>query len=1497
MKNTNFLWLLFCLFSLGMSSNLQAQDQAQMTAAVNTALNAFWGTDNHSITTDGEAGQNSLKGKGNFFDVENVTYEAIFANNSSSKIRKLIANFPQNASMTNGISKTIFKKDLSAIIPAAYLNGIGFKSVVINFQGSNNAAKDINLTLTAGSAVDIININGVTINDVLNLAGMNLQDVVFTIGATDLGLKPNLTVGLGADVDANGIDVAVRGSVSTDIEESEIVISISNVTLNNVMNNLTGGQGLDLLPLPTSIKNAKLGSGKIKIKPLKKHFNVMAKATINDIEIGDLDIIIGKAKPQDDEEEESPDEEAGEEVVDNAKDALENKDSQDLGNGWQVAKPSGNGSSSNIVIGDHRSNTQLQANQAGSAVMASIEAAKEDVEQANPQTNKSTAGGLDFLVGFSVNLNAFDLAKIHPSLKKIEDWKAYIPDGVVAFVISSYKGNDTETNLPALVSMGEAKVKQGLNIIAGFDMPSSVKNAVGLKSGVLKGQLNPLTGNIYLEAAVNSDLQFLVGKDAAIMSGQATPYVIDPGFLGLIGDPNYVRLASFKRLSIGIAPLAGFQISIKGMMDVYLNGPSKAPLQFYVMGYYEAPATVGFGLALMGEWNNPLKIYTDLFPELDILEGLKVGNLAFQIGADFGTASGIPIPEAFAAGLLGFNGLQGEAAVSIDVNTPQKSMLQADMKNLTAWKVLQAFTPSAYKSQLNSKIPNLAKSMLQTGLKNAHLKIVPVTIVQQLTGVAYEAGLGIGGDIEIAGWDAGMVFSLDQNGLLAKGYLDPIDINVQGQKIFEFTSKNDTKKGPQAILNLTVNNLISTTEPFILLDGKAGFFGGVSSGALMKLDGEEFVLESRSRILNKFYGDFKLRGPGFKNLNDLHLSVDMEQSIMDDIARKVENLSDGLANVTNSAFNVTKVHFEGNLGVNDGVGFDFTIEGKIAGQQIKVNIPNVKITPSLVDDIANKVFDETKDIFLNAFGQVLDVVINVGEDIQNFSTSFASNFKNTFFSLVSDIGSFIEDPVGWFSGGGSSNTTTFYRAPNTVPVTHIVNRNSHLAIVWDASLRTNPATEAFWALLPYKDKQTNKYYCLLYNVSRNYYLSYNTTTNRFEKPSQPTTAALWDYEETSGGFFNLKHKKTGKFLAVGGANNSLRLSDAATTLDKSLIDWTGINTDYLLPKDILAGKAKIVAIVYSDKNYSGRKAYLRNKGYSKEAFANMFPPKEMESIKVIPGYTVILEDWYSGYSNYEHIFSDWKDLELADFSRTATSAICRPYSEDKDEIIATVFEEEDFGGARRNYVRERLNLTKYFNDKYRSLRLTNGYRGELFKDDSNGSQSIWVNQTTSSQNLPWSHFTALKGTYLHPYVRDGFYEIKAKHSNLILTPNNHGTANGTELIQWNDENNNSQDFQFEPAENGAFFIKNRKSGKYLEVLNGTVQNGYDNIRLNAKRNSNAQKFSVLPVNNENKEFYIASKLSPSYVLTIAHGNGNKGAKLGLWYNYFKEHQKFVLVEQ
>lgn len=143
----------------------------------------------------------------------------------------------------------------------------------------------------------------------------------------------------------------------------------------------------------------------------------------------------------------------------------------------------------------------------------------------------------------------------------------------------------------------------------------------------------------------------------------------------------------------------------------------------------------------------------------------------------------------------------------------------------------------------------------------------------------------------------------------------------------------------------------------------------------------------------------------------------------------------------------------------------------------------------------------------------------------------------------------------------------------------------------------------------------------------------------------------------------------------------------------------------------------------------------------------------------------------------------------------------------------------------------------------------------------------------------------------------GFYEIRPGHSNLLLTPHNHGTADGTEILQWNDENNPSQEFQLEWTGNGAYYIKNKKSGKYLGVLDGIARNGMDNIRLYTKEESDAQKFKLVEIPNGNGKYYIASQLNENYVLTIPSTGTNPGAKLGLWTNAAQPHQQFIVVAE
>ena len=97
-------------------------------------------------------------------------------------------------------------------------------------------------------------------------------------------------------------------------------------------------------------------------------------------------------------------------------------------------------------------------------------------------------------------------------------------------------------------------------------------------------------------------------------------------------------------------------------------------------------------------------------------------------------------------------------------------------------------------------------------------------------------------------------------------------------------------------------------------------------------------------------------------------------------------------------------------------------------------------------------------------------------------------------------------------------------------------------------------------------------------------------------------------------------------------------------------------------------------------------------------------------------------------------------------------------------------------------------------------------------------------------------------------ISNGFYQLKAVHSGLVIDSRWGSQKQGTRLNQWTSQaNSQSQEWQLLPASNGAYYIVNRQSGLNLSV---PIYSLLENMSLVLLNNSGyaSQLWEIVEVN-------------------------------------------------
>ena len=146
---------------------------------------------------------------------------------------------------------------------------------------------------------------------------------------------------------------------------------------------------------------------------------------------------------------------------------------------------------------------------------------------------------------------------------------------------------------------------------------------------------------------------------------------------------------------------------------------------------------------------------------------------------------------------------------------------------------------------------------------------------------------------------------------------------------------------------------------------------------------------------------------------------------------------------------------------------------------------------------------------------------------------------------------------------------------------------------------------------------------------------------------------------------------------------------------------------------------------------------------------------------------------------------------------------------------------------------------------------------------------------------------------------NGYYTIKAMHSNKMLDVKGAGKTKGTKVQQYNSNNSDAQKWEFEYAGNGYYYIKSKCNGLYLDVKDAKAVNGTQ-IQVWTENRSNAQKFKLEQIAKKNKAvkngtYYIKTAINERKILEIENGNTTNSVKVQLNDNKGSESQKFEII--
>ena len=152
------------------------------------------------------------------------------------------------------------------------------------------------------------------------------------------------------------------------------------------------------------------------------------------------------------------------------------------------------------------------------------------------------------------------------------------------------------------------------------------------------------------------------------------------------------------------------------------------------------------------------------------------------------------------------------------------------------------------------------------------------------------------------------------------------------------------------------------------------------------------------------------------------------------------------------------------------------------------------------------------------------------------------------------------------------------------------------------------------------------------------------------------------------------------------------------------------------------------------------------------------------------------------------------------------------------------------------------------------------------------------------------------------YIENGYYTIKAKHSNKVLDVPGAGTVNGTKVQQYESNGTDAQKWIIKEAGNGYYYIISKCNGLYLDIPGANATNGVK-INLYEGNYSDAQKFKLEKIEKlvgtktiEDGKYRIKSAGNKNMVWDIDGLSRENGGNLQLWEqsDLIRKNQRFEI---
>lgn len=162
-----------------------------------------------------------------------------------------------------------------------------------------------------------------------------------------------------------------------------------------------------------------------------------------------------------------------------------------------------------------------------------------------------------------------------------------------------------------------------------------------------------------------------------------------------------------------------------------------------------------------------------------------------------------------------------------------------------------------------------------------------------------------------------------------------------------------------------------------------------------------------------------------------------------------------------------------------------------------------------------------------------------------------------------------------------------------------------------------------------------------------------------------------------------------------------------------------------------------------------------------------------------------------------------------------------------------------------------------------------------------------------------SNTKAIQQKFEIQYVGDGYYKIKAKSSNKVLTVESKNPKVGNIISQQNDGNLDTQKWILKKYSESVYAIISKCGNLYIDLGSASVNNGQV-LKLNTETDLKSQQFILInetPTKNVKQisDGIYQISLKTNRVVDVSGGNYNNGANVQIWENTRVQQQKFRIT--